>query len=453
MGQPLLIIEDDEAIATHLRWALVNDYEVASAGDAKAALRLFDEVRPSLVTLDLGLPPHPRDVSEGLQLLSELLRRGRTCKIVVITGAGEESAALEAIRLGAFDYYQKPIRLDDLRVILQRAAHIGRLEQRSEARRQEVEHAGRFEDLLGTSPPMAQLFGLIERVAGSNSTALVIGESGTGKELIARAIHAKSPRRAAPFVPINGSAMPESLLESELFGHEKGAFTGAHVRRLGRVEQAHGGTLFLDEIGDLPLALQVKLLRFLQEREIERVGGRQRIAVDVRVIAATNVDLRKAVAERRFREDLFYRLSVVTLAVAPLRERGEDVLILANAFLRRFQETTPGKRIRGFSPAAASALQGHAWPGNVRELENRIQRAVIVVTGPVITPADLELDAGAPTELSLRETRTRVERQLVVEALVRSKGNVSQAAREIDVTRPTFHALMNKLGLRIEDFR
>ena len=449
----LLIVEDQEAIATQLRWALAKEYEVALAGDASTALRRLEELRPALVTLDLGLPPDAQGVSEGMRLLSEIIRRGPSSKVIVITGNGQEEAALEAIRLGALDYYQKPINLEELQVILQRAAHIHRLEQGSDARQEEAEISGRFEDLLGASPRMRELFSLVERVAASSTTALIVGESGTGKELIARAIHLKSPRRKGPFVPINGGAIPETLLESELFGHEKGAFTGAHVRREGRVELANGGTLFLDEVGELPVSVQVKLLRFLQEREIERVGGRERISVDVRVIAATNTDLRKAIAEGSFREDLYYRLSVITLAVPPLRERGEDVLLLSNAFLRKFRQEVVGRRIRGFSPEALAALQAHSWPGNVRELENHIQRAVIVAAGPVITPADLELAPAAPGELTLRAARERVERELVVEALVRSKGNVTQAAREIEVTRPTLHALLNKFGLRSEEFR
>ena len=451
--QNLLIVEDQETIGTQLRWAFAPEYEVALATESKAALRLFEELRPALVTLDLGLPPDPQGVSEGMRLLSEFVRMGPTSKVIVITGNGEAEAALEAIRLGAVDYYQKPIDVEELRVILRRAAHIQRLEQDSVAKQQRTEMAGRFEDLLGTSPRIRELFGLIERVAVSSTTILVAGESGTGKELIARAIHLKSPRREGPFVPISGGAIPETLLESELFGHEKGAFTGAHVRRQGRVELADGGTLFLDEVGELPLAVQVKLLRFLQEREIERVGGRERISVDVRVIAATNTDLVKAIAEGRFREDLYYRLSVVTLAVPPLRERAEDVLLLANAFLRRFRQEANGRRIRGFDPGALAALQAHPWPGNVRELENRVHRAVLIASGSVITPADLELGPARPGELSLRAARERIERELVVEALARCMGNVTQAARQIEVTRPTLHALISKFGLRAEEFR
>ncbi len=445
----LLIVEDEEPNGTPLRRAFAEEYQVALATDGKAALRRFEELRPALVTLDLGL----KGGGEGMRLLSEFVRTGPTSKVIVITGNQEEEAALEAIRLGAFDYYQKPIKLEELRVILQRASYIHRLEQANDARRQETEAASRFEDLLGASLPMRELFALVERVAKSTSTVLIAGESGTGKELIARAIHLTSLRRHRPFVPVNGGAIPETLLESELFGHEKGAFTGAQVRRQGRAELAHGGTLFLDEVGEFPPAVQVKLLRFLQEREIERLGGRERIPVDVRVIAATNADLLKAMVEGRFREDLYYRLNVVTLTVPPLRARGEDVLLLANAFLRRFRQEGAPKALRGFSPQAVAALRAHHWPGNVRELENRVHRAVIVATGPVIMPADLELAPIVPRALNLSAARERVEREVMVEALVRCKGNVTRAAREIEVTRPTFHALMNKFGLRTEEFR
>ncbi len=449
----LLVVEDEEGIGTQLRWAFLKEYEVALATDGATALRRLEELRPPLVTLDLGLPPEPRGIGEGIRLLSEVLRRAPKSKVIVITGNGEEEAALQAIRLGAFDFYQKPIKLEELRVILQRASYLHRLEQANDARQRETEVASRFEDLIGASLPMRDLFALVERVAASNSSVLITGENGTGKELIARAIHLKSPRRAHPFVPINGSAIPETLLESELFGHERGAFTGAQARRRGRAELANGGTLFLDEVGEFPPAVQVKLLRFLQERVIERLGGHERIAVDVRVIAATNADLPKAIAEGRFREDLYYRLNAVTLVVPPVRQRGEDVLILANAFLRRFRDEVSREAIRGFSPEALAALRVHHWPGNVRELENRVQRAVIVAAGPVITPADLELAPVLARDLNLGTARERVERELIVEALVRSRGNVTRAAREIEVTRPTFHALMNKLGLRSDEFR
>ncbi len=449
----LLIVEDQEGISSQLRRALSDEYDVAVAGDGTMAIRLFDESRPDLVTLDLGLPPEPRGVGEGMRVLARILGKNPGTKVVVVTGADEADAALMAIRLGAFDFYQKPIALDELRLILKRAAHIQRLERLNESRDEAPGVGAGLGDLVGGSPPMLELFELIRRIGRSSSTVLVIGESGTGKELIARAIHEGSTRKDGPFVAINAGAIPETLLEAELFGHEKGAFTGAHARRVGRVERAHGGTLFLDETGELPPMVQVKLLRFLQEREIERVGGRDVIPVDVRVIAATNSDLEKAIADGRFREDLYYRLKVVTIRVPPLRERGEDIPLLANAFLKRFREEAGAGRIRGFSPEALAALQAYVWPGNVRELENRVQRALVVASGSLITPADLELESASHEELTLRSARDRIERKLVIEALVRCRGNVTQAAKEIDVTRPTFHALMNKFGLRTEDFR
>jgi two-component system, NtrC family, response regulator len=347
---------------------------------------------------------------------------------------------------------QTPPTFDDVEFVTKRSVSevLAHRDGVSEIRKEPPHRVG---GLIGASGPMSDLFHLIDRVAASNSTALVLGESGTGKELVARAIHARSQRAVGPFVAINGSAIPESLLEAELFGHEKGSFTGAHARRIGRVERANKGTVFLDEISELPGQLQVKLLRFLQEREIERVGGRDVIPVDVRVIAATNVDLSKRVTDGRFREDLYYRLSVVTLTVPPLRDREEDVLLLANTFLRRYRAGVPTTQVRAFSAEAIAALRAHPWPGNVRELENRVQRALIVCPGLLITPADLDLSSVVAAELTLKTARERVERLILVEALVRCRGNVTRSAREISVTRPTFHALMNKYGLRIEDFR
>jgi two-component system NtrC family response regulator len=449
----LLVVEDQESLATQLRWGLSAEYEITTAMTGKAALELHEAFRPDLVTLDLGLPPDAHGTSEGLRILGELLRRDKHLKIVVITGAKEETAALDAIRLGAADYYEKPVDLEGLKVVLQRAAFMQRLERENDARLKASETASRFDRLLGSSPVMRDLFSQIERVAGSSTTILIAGESGTGKELVADAIHARSPRRHGTFVPINCAAIPHNLIESELFGHEKGAYTGAHTARKGKIEFANGGTLFLDEIGELDLALQVKLLRFLQDHEVERVGGRERIPVDVRVVAATNADLLKLQAEGKFREDLYFRLSVVSLAVPPLRDRGEDILLLANAFLRRVVKEVTDRRIRGFSAEAVQAMKVYSWPGNVRELENKVQRGVLVSMGPLLTPADLGLAPQKPKDLTLRGARENIERQLVVEALLRTAGNVSRAAREIGVTRPTFHSLMGKYAIEAEAFR
>jgi two-component system NtrC family response regulator len=449
----LLIVEDQEAIATQLRWGLSAEYEISAATSGKAALDLFETFQPNLVTLDLGLPPDAQGTSEGLRVLGELLRRDKHLKVIVITGAQDENAALEAIRLGAADFYHKPADIEGLKVVLRRSAFVQRLERENDARAQSAESANRYGRLLGSSVPMRELFAQTERVAKSNTTILILGESGTGKELVAESIHAASPRRDGTFVPINCAAIPHNLIESELFGHEKGAYTGAHTTRKGKIEFANGGTLFLDEIGELDLALQVKLLRFLQDHEVERVGGRERIPVDVRVVAATNADLTKMQAEGKFREDLFFRLSVVSLSVPPLRERGEDILLLANAFLRRDARDVTDRRIRGFSADAVQAMKVYSWPGNVRELENKVQRAVLVSAGPLLTPADLGLAPQTPKELTLRGARENVERQLVVEALLRTAGNVSRAAREIGVTRPTFHSLMSKYAIQPEAFR
>lgn len=453
MDRPrVLIVEDQEAIRTQLVWALSQDYEVETAGDAAEAVVRFDRLHPSVVTLDLGLPPDPRGASEGMRLLGELIGRDPKTKVVVVTGNTEQEHALTAIRAGAFDYFLKPIELDELRVVLRRAMQIHRLEQENAARDESQEAGVQFGELQGVSPRMQELFSLIDRVAPTTATVLIAGESGTGKELIARTIHQRGPRREGPFIPINCGAIPETLLEAELFGHEKGAFTGAHVRRQGRLELARGGTCFLDEVSELSLPLQVKLLRFLQDHEIERIGGRERIPVDVRVLAATNADLSRAMGAGRFREDLYFRLSVITLRVPPLRERPEDIPLLASTFLRRYREELPDRKLTGFSREALQALTAHSWPGNVRELENRIRRAVVLSPGPLVTPADLDL-APSPEIPTLRAARQRVERQMVVEALVTAGGNITHAARVIGVSRPTFHDLLGRHGLDPRQFR
>jgi len=405
-----------------------------------------------VVSLDLGLPPSPEGAEEGLKALDEILRVAPSTKVVVVTGNTDRENALKAIQLGAFDYHLKPVDLDEYKVVLRRAGYLRELTQESEAAARSMEASIRFEEILGNTPRMREIFGVIQRVAKTDATVLIEGESGTGKELIARAIHHRSSRRNGPFVAINCGAIPETLLESELFGHEKGAFTGAHVQRKGKLEVASGGTLFLDEIGELPVLLQVKLLRFLQERTIERIGGRELIALDLRIIAATNRDLKAHLQKGLFREDLFYRLSVVAVQVPPLRERGEDVLLLANTFLQRSAKEDR-RRVR-FGPDAVAAIVAYGWPGNVRELENKVRRAVIMARGRVIEPADLDLTPAEPAQVgSLRETRERVERQALVEVLSRHRGNVSQAARELKVSRPTLHGLLDKHDINAKDFR
>src|SRR5882672_8383060 len=371
----LLIIDDDEEIRTQMKWAVAQDYDVLLAEDRTTALKSFSEHRPSVVLLDLGLPPHPNSPQEGLAALGEILARNKAAKVIIVSGQGEKKNAIEAVGAGAYDFLTKPIELDELKIILKRAFHVAGLEKDFlELKRQMPADA--FEGMLGTSPQMQQVFNSIRKVAASDAPVLVLGESGTGKEMVALGIHRRSARKDGPFVAINCSAIPETLLESELFGHEKGSFTGAHVQRKGRIETAAGGTLFLDEIGELPALLQVKLLRFLQEGTIERVGGRHEIHVDTRVVAATNVDLEKAIAADKFREDLFYRLAVVVINLPPLRDRDNDIRVLAQNFLSRFAAKN-GKEGLSFNQEALRALSDHAWPGNVRELENRVKRAVI----------------------------------------------------------------------------
>jgi len=449
----LLIVEDDEDIRTQLTYALQDDYIVSVAGDRAHAMAAIQEAPPELVTLDLGLPPSPDTAEEGLQALEDILAAAPGAKIIIITGNGDRANALAAVERGAFDYHLKPVNLDDLKVVLRRAAYLRQLERESEERARQQEKSIRFTDILGSTAKMREIFSQIQRVAKTEATVLCEGESGTGKELVARAIHAHSPRRGAPFAAINCGAIPETLLESELFGHEKGSFTGAHAQRKGKIEMANDGTLFLDEITEMSLPLQVKLLRFLQEREIERVGGRELIPIDVRVVAASNQSLEEALQSGRFREDLYYRLSVVTIHLPPLRERGEDVVLLANAFLRRNAQAL--KRKVRFSPEAIEAVVKYQWPGNIRELENKVHRAVIMATSRVIGPGDLDLSPSAAVDAmpTLREARDQSERRLIVNALVRSRGNISRASRELDISRPTFHDMLAKHSIDAKEFR
>src|SRR5580765_5092268 len=359
MNPKLLIVDDDEEIRTQMKWALAKEFEVFMAEDRAAALSIFNEQKPLVVLLDLGLPPHPGNPDEGLTTLTEMLAQQPFAKIIIISGQGEKGNALKAIGAGAYDFLSKPVDVEELKIILKRTFHVAGLERDYRELQQHLE-ADTFEGMLGTSPKMQSVFSTIRKVATSDAPVLVLGESGTGKEMVALAIHRRSPRKDGPFVAINCSAIPETLLESELFGHEKGSFTGAHAQRKGRIESATGGTLFLDEIGELPALLQVKLLRFLQEQRIERVGGRQPIIVDTRVVAATNVDLKKAIAENRFREDLFYRLAVVVVNLPPLRERENDIRLLAQDFLRRNAAKT-GKDDLTFGREALRALTEHSW--------------------------------------------------------------------------------------------
>jgi two-component system NtrC family response regulator len=447
MKPRLLIVDDDEEIRTQMKWGLAQEYDVFLAEDRPTALELLAEHRPQVVLLDLGLPPRPAEPVEGLAALSEILSQDSLVKVIIISGQGEKANALQAIGAGAYDFLPKPADLEVLKLLLKRAFHIASLER--EYRQMQQLQGETFEGMLGTSPQMQQVFNSIRKVATSDAPVLVLGESGTGKEMVAQAIHRRSPRKDGPFVAINCSAIPETLLESELFGHEKGSFTGAHVQRKGRVETASGGTLFLDEIGELPALLQVKLLRFLQEQCIERVGGRQPIQVDTRVVAATNVDLKKAIAENRFREDLFYRLAVVVVNLPPLRERETDVRLLAQEFLRR-AATKIGKSGLTFDHDAFRALKDYGWPGNVRELDNRVKRAVIMADGKRLSTADLELDSVTDRRhaANLKEAREAVEREMIQKALRKHGGKIAPAATDLGISRPTLYELMDKLGLK-----
>ena len=446
----LLIVEDEEAIRGQMRWALADDYEVLLAGDRKSALEKVRTKRPPLILLDLGLPPSPRRGEEGLMALGEILAFDRGAKVIVVTGNQDREYALKAIGQGAFDYFLKPADIEELKTVLKRALHIASLEKENVGK---DHHPGIpvFDEIIGESPSMQSVFELVRKVSATDVSVLIQGESGTGKELIARAIHRSGKRKDAPFVTINCGAIPENLLESELFGYEKGAFTGADAQKRGRIEYADGGALFLDEIGELPLLLQVKLLRFLQEHKVERVGGRETIPVDVRVIAATNKDLKEEIGEDRFREDLYYRLGVVTITMPPLRERAGDSVLLANAFLQAFS-TNYRKAIKVFRADALDAIASYGWPGNVRELENRVKRAVVMCEGKFVVPGDLELDAlrDSTAPKSLRQIREETEKYHVKKALEKHDGNISRAARELGVSRPTFHDLMRKFHLSRE---
>ena len=459
MKPKLLLVDDDEDIRRQMRWALDAEYQVLQAGDRAGALSLFAEHRPPVCLLDLGLPPQPNTPVEGLATLAALLEVNPLAKVIIISGQGERPNAIQAVGAGAYDFLCKPVDLEELRIILRRCYHVARLEFEYRALQQRLQ-TGEFEEMLGSSPAMQQVFGIIRKVAPSDAPVLILGESGTGKEMAGRAIHRLSLRRDGPFIAINCGAIPENLLESELFGHEKGAFTGAHTTRPGRLEMANGGTLFLDEIGELPVPLQVKLLRFLQERCVERVGGRKTIPVDTRVLAATNSDLKAALSNGAFREDLYYRLAVVVLRIPPLRERREDILLLARAFLQRFAAQARRETL-AFDATALELLQEYPWPGNVRELENRVKRAVIMAEGNTIRAADLELSAaprkppvasghadGSP--VTLKEAREQLERELVTRALQRHRGKIAPAAAELGISRPTFYELMEKLGIQRE---
>ncbi|TGD71866.1 PEP-CTERM-box response regulator transcription factor [Mangrovimicrobium sediminis] len=443
----LLVVEDDRGLQNQLRWAF-EDYAVALAGNRDEAIAILRREQPGVVLLDLGLPPDPGGVSEGFATLREILSLAPETRIVVVTGDNDRANAIEAISLGAYDFYQKPVDPEVLGLIVERAYRVYELEAENK-RLQLNQKESPLEGVIASSPQMLEVCRMVERVAPVDITVLLLGASGTGKERIAQAIHARSPRGSKNIVAINCAAIPDTLLESELFGHEKGAFTGATSQHIGKIERAHGGTLFLDEIGDLPLELQAKLLRFLQERVVERVGGRKEIPVDTRIICATHQNVLQMIENKTFREDLYYRISEISIRIPPLRERDGDAVLLAKAFLERFNQELGGPR-RVLGKDAIEAIEAYAWPGNVRELESKIKRAMIISDNGQIAAADLELAdvEGEPLPINLKQVREDAERRVVWRALVQCDHNISDAAQVLGVTRPTLYKLLEKYQLR-----
>ena len=446
--RPLLIVDDDPGLLRQLRWAF-SDHKVYPASSRQEAADLVRKDPVPVAIVDLGLPPDPDGASEGLAILTDILAIAPLTKVIIATGNETREHALQAIALGAYDFYQKPIDIDVLKLIVARAERIFDLEAENRTLL-EATAASPIDGIIATSPDMLRVLRSIEKMAPADVTVLLRGESGTGKELLARAVHKLSARAREPFVPINCAAIPETLLESELFGHEKGAFTGAFKQTIGKIESADRGTLFLDEIGDVPLPMQVKLLRFLQDQVVERIGGRNPVQVDVRIVCATNQDLDLMMAQGRFREDLYYRLNEVTVHVPPLRERAADGVVLASFFLSRFAAEY-GRLARGFSATALAALRDHSWPGNVRELENRVKRAVVMTDGPLLSAADLGLTATAEDNpsLTIRDARSRAERDALQLALAQAGSNLSKAAKLLGISRPTLYDLMqqHRIGL------
>ena len=446
----LLIVEDDPGLQAQLKWAWP-DFEVIMAGDRAGAIAALRSEEPAVVTLDLGLPPDPDGTSEGFAVLDAIMALKPDTKVIVASGHGARESALQAIAMGAYDFYQKPVDIETLGLIVRRALQLQRIEREN---RQLAARGGEDNRVLGrmitAAPEMLKVARTIERVANTNVSVMLLGASGTGKELLARGLHDASDRAGGSFVAINCAAIPENLLESELFGHEKGAFTGAVKTTEGKIELAAGGTLFLDEVGDIPLNLQVKLLRFLQERVIERIGSRKSIAVDTRIVCATHQDLEAMIADGRFREDLFYRLAEIVVKIPGLAERTGDPALLAKAFLARFaKEMNPA--VKGFASDALAAIDGWGWPGNVRELENRVKRAVIMTEGKLVNATDLDLAAPDSSEtqvLNLKSARETADRRVIRHALARSEGNISSTAKLLGISRPTLYDLLKQYGMQ-----
>jgi two-component system NtrC family response regulator len=442
----ILVVDDDDQILKQIQWAFSEEYQVFVAGDRQSAASVLKKEKMSVILLDLGLPPHPREATEGLAALEEILSENPLAKVIIVSGNSERQNALRAVELGAHDVFPKPVDLDELSIVLRRVYKRIQLEKESLEERNLAAQVP-FEKIIGASIPMKGIFSTIRKVANTEVPVLILGESGTGKELVALAVHNNSRRKDGPFIAINCGAIPESLLESELFGHERGSFTGATTQRRGKLEYAKGGTLFLDEIGDLAQPLQVKILRFLQEKVIERVGGRESIPVDSRVIAATHQNLDIAVKENRFREDLYFRLAVVSISLPPLRERGNDVIEIAEHLVSVFSKEL-SIATKKFTKQAIEAMKVHDWPGNVRELQNRIKRALVLSEGPNINASELEL--GLPSEssskLTLKEAKEEVEREIIARALEKNNRNISKTARALGISRPTLYELMTRHG-------
>lgn len=445
--RPLLIIEDDLALQKQMRWAF-DKHETVVASDGPSAIAQLRRHEPAVITMDLGLPPHPDDPTVGLELLQQILTFAPQCKVIVLTGQNDQTNALKAIRLGAYDFFAKPFDPELLENTIDRAYRVHELQEANERLRLAALSTSPLQGILSQDASMQQVCRTIEKIAPSSATAMLLGESGTGKELLARALHDLSPRRHERFVAINCAAIPETLLESELFGYEKGAFSGASKQTIGKIETADQGTLFLDEIGDLPLALQAKILRFLQERTIERIGGRSEIAVDVRIVCATHQNLRKMIEQSLFRSDLYFRLAEIVIEIPPLRNRPGDASLLAHAFVRKFA----AEQNRGsltLSPDAIDSIESFGWPGNIRELENCVKRAVIMAESNTIQSADLNLgDARRELTLNLRQVREEAERRAVARALGMANGNLSKAADALGISRPTMYELLDRFGLR-----
>ena len=446
----LLIVEDDAGLQAQLKWAYP-DFEVVIAGDRASALAALRSEEPAVVTLDLGLPPDPDGTSEGFAVLDEIMALKPDTKVIVASGHGARESALQAIAKGAYDFYQKPVDIEALGLIVRRALQLHTIENENRRLAARSDDGNRVLGRMITgAPEMVKVARTIERVANTNVSVMLLGASGTGKELLARGLHEASDRAGGAFVAINCAAIPENLLESELFGHEKGAFTGAVKTTEGKIEQAHGGTLFLDEVGDIPLPLQVKLLRFLQERVIERIGSRKSIAVDTRIVCATHQDLEAMIGDGRFREDLFYRLAEIVVKIPSLAERPGDAALLAKAFLGRFaKEMNP--QVKGFSADALAAIDAWHWPGNVRELENRVKRAVIMSDGKLIHAQDLDLAADEADDsqvLNLKSAREAADRRVIRHALARSEGNISSTAKMLGISRPTLYDLLKQYDLQ-----